>query len=197
MFASRFLSSQLSKNASFPTVEKRLVLHYTSARSVLTGRRLKHSACLGRACPPSRSQQVATLLWEPLSRANRKAIQPPAVRSRQFVVQSMAADPTVRRRASPVRGSQRCLPPIRIPQPSPRLHDIIRTRRCHLPDALEVPGQHRTLPGRDIRCLPRGRTGLRRDVFKSLSAASTQPVRRRSPSDSSSSRGIPARRGSA
>ena len=31
MFASRFPSSQLSKNASFPTVEKRLVLHYTSA----------------------------------------------------------------------------------------------------------------------------------------------------------------------
>ena len=30
MFASRFPSSQLSKNASFPTVEKRLVLHYTS-----------------------------------------------------------------------------------------------------------------------------------------------------------------------
>ncbi len=31
MFASRILSSQLSKNASFPTVGKRLVLHYTSA----------------------------------------------------------------------------------------------------------------------------------------------------------------------
>ena len=31
MFASRFPSSQSSKNASFPTVEKRLVLHYTSA----------------------------------------------------------------------------------------------------------------------------------------------------------------------
>ena len=30
MFASRFPSSQSSKNASFPTVEKRLVLHYTS-----------------------------------------------------------------------------------------------------------------------------------------------------------------------
>lgn len=33
MFASRFPSSRLSKNASFPTVEKRLVLHHTSAAS--------------------------------------------------------------------------------------------------------------------------------------------------------------------
>ena len=56
MFASRFPSSQLSKNASFPTVEKRLVLHYTSVRSVLTGRRpgprsgsLSYATCRGRA----------------------------------------------------------------------------------------------------------------------------------------------------
>ena len=35
MFASRFPSCQLSKNASFPTVEKRLVLHYTSAAKPL------------------------------------------------------------------------------------------------------------------------------------------------------------------
>ncbi len=40
-----------------------------SARSVLTGRRLKHSACWGRACPPSLSQQVATL---PRSDATRR-----------------------------------------------------------------------------------------------------------------------------
>ena len=41
MFASRFPSSQSSKNASFPTVGERIVLHYTSARSVLTGRRTR------------------------------------------------------------------------------------------------------------------------------------------------------------
>ena len=41
MFASRFPSSRLSKNASFPTVGKRLVLHYTSARSVLYLRALR------------------------------------------------------------------------------------------------------------------------------------------------------------
>ena len=56
MFASRFPSSRLSKNASFPTVGKRLVLHHTSARSVLTGRRpgprsgsLSYATCQGRA----------------------------------------------------------------------------------------------------------------------------------------------------
>ena len=57
------------------------------------------------AALPLWSQQVATLLWEQLSRANREAIQPlcnSAVFSRQFIVLSIESSPSVSASRKPV-----------------------------------------------------------------------------------------------
>ena len=99
MFASRFPSSQLSKNASFPTVEKRLVLHYTSARSVLTGRRPGPRS--GRAgARPSRFTVV-----RPAPRAGRRGRRPlPPILPRRGPAREVPAPPPARGvRAGPAR----------------------------------------------------------------------------------------------
>ena len=68
------------------------------------------------------------LLWEQLSRANRVRFCPSAFRVvslRQFIAAFPPASPVL-------KASQFCLPLIRSPQPSPRLHCIVRLQRCNL-----------------------------------------------------------------
>ena len=69
------------------------------ARSVLTGRRLRHSTCWGRACPSSRSQQVTTLPRSDATRRGRRGYSARRARLERCRTPRAEAARVLRRRA--------------------------------------------------------------------------------------------------